>query len=74
MENEIVGNNDFKTSTFATGKKYKGTYLKDFFVEPIFQESSFIIEPFPRIVTLQTRIQHLEEEEEEEEEFARQGF
>ncbi|MFK8007938.1 MAG: metal-dependent hydrolase [Saprospiraceae bacterium] len=68
MEIEIVANNDFQTSTYETGKKYKGAYLKNFFVENIFQESekeTFISRTNPRIVTLETRIKNLEEEERE---------
>ena len=68
MEIEIVANNDFKTSTFETGKKYKGNYLKDFFVEPIYQESeieTFISIANPRIATLETRIKNLKEDEQE---------
>ncbi len=68
MEIEIVANNDFKTSTFETGNKYKGTYLKDFFVEELYQESekeTYISSSSPRIKTLETKIKNLEDEEQE---------
>lgn len=68
MEIEMVANNDFRTSTFETGKKYKGAYLKDFFVENIIQESekeTFVSRQNPRIATLETRILNLEEAEQE---------
>jgi inner membrane protein len=74
MEIEVVANNEFKTSTFETGKKFDGNYLKDFFVEEIF-ENDFQAEQFvsgtnPRIRTLETKILNLEEEER----FVRNGF
>ena len=74
MEIEIVANNEFKTSTFETGKKFDGNYLKDFFVEEIF-ENDFQAEKFvsgtnPRIKTLETKILNLDEEER----FVRNGF
>ncbi len=68
MEIEVVANNDFKTSTFETGNKYKGSYLKDFFVEELYQESekeTYISSSSPRIKTLETRIKNLESEEAE---------
>jgi len=68
MEIEIVANNEFKTSTFETGNKYKGSYLKDFFVEELYQESEkeiYISSSNPRIKTLETRIKNLEDEEQE---------
>ncbi len=74
MEIEIVANNEVRTATFETGKKFDGNYLKDFFVEEIF-ENDFQAEKFvsgtnPRIKTLETKILNLEEEER----FVRNGF
>ena len=68
IEIEVVANNDFKTSTFETGNKYKGSYLKDFFVEELYQESekeTYISSSNPRIKTLETKIKNLEDEEQE---------
>ena len=66
MEIEIVSNNEFRTSTGETGNKFKGTYLKEFFVENILQESEkekFTAVTNPRIKTLETKIINLESEQ-----------
>jgi len=66
MEIEIVSNNEFRTSTGETEKKFKGAYLKEFFVETILQESEkekFVSIQNPRIKTIETKIRNLESEQ-----------
>jgi len=69
MEIEIVANNEFRTSTGETGKKFVGNYLKGFFVEEIlendFQAEQFVPGTNPRIKSLETKIRNLESEEQE---------
>ena len=68
IEAEINANNEFRFSTGETGKKFKGKYLTNFYVDELLQNQDYKLEQYeakvnPRIATLEAKVKKLKKEE-----------
>ena len=67
MEIDISSNNEFRFSSGGTGQKFKGKYLKDFYIDELNIQKNYKLDGWetkinPRIKTLETKLQRLESE------------
>ena len=69
MEIDLNANNEFRFSTGGTGTKFRGKYLKEFFIDEVFLDKEYSLENYesktnPRIKTLEKKLQRLEADSE----------
>ena len=67
MELDINSNNEFRFSTGGTGKKFRGKYLKDFYIDEVNIQKDYQLEGWetktnPKIKTLETKLERIESE------------